>query len=57
MTPKTRLKLIAGLLALSTIYALLVSISPEFARIVAVGYIALMLTILVLIQLWKKPHG
>lgn len=57
MTPKTRLKLIVGLLALSSIYALLVGWNPELARAVAVGYIALMLTVLVLIQLWKKPHG
>lgn len=57
MTPKTRLRLIVGLLALSTIYALLVGWNPELARAVAVGYIALMLTVLVLIQLWKKPYG
>ena len=55
MTPATRGKLILGLLALSSVYAFLVGWNPELARAIAVGYIALMLTVLVLINLWKKP--
>lgn len=58
MTPATRGKLIIGLLALSSTYALLVGWDPELARAVAVGYIALMLTVLVIVNVWKKPpHG
>lgn len=55
MTPATRLKLIVGTLALSTIYALLVGWNIELARAAALGYCALMLTALVLINVWKKP--
>lgn len=56
MTPKTRLKVIAGLLILSSIYAFLVGYDPAVARTIALGYIALMLTVLVLISFWKRPH-
>lgn len=58
MTPATRGILIIGLLALSSIYALLVGWNIELARAIAAGYIALMLTVLVVINIWKKPpHG
>lgn len=58
MTPATRGKLIIGLLALSVVYALLVGWNLELARVIAVGYIALMLTVLVIVNIWKKPpHG
>lgn len=55
MTPKTRLRIVAGLLVLSSIYAWLVGYDPILARTVALGYIALMLTLLVLISCWKRP--
>lgn len=56
MTPKTRLSAVAVLLVLSSIYAVLVAQSPALARTVALGYICLMLTALVLISCWKRPH-
>lgn len=55
MTPKTRLKVIVGVLILSFVYAVLVQYSPQLARTVALGYICLMLTLLVLISCWKRP--
>lgn len=55
MTPTSRLKVVVGLLTLSTIYALLVGWNIELARAIAVGYCGLMLTALVLISCWKKP--
>lgn len=58
MTPRTRLSAIAVVLVLSAIYAFLVARSPAAARTVALGYICLLLTIIVLIQCWRKPpHG
>jgi hypothetical protein len=55
MTPETRLKAIGALLTLSTVYALLVGVSPALARTVALGYIAVTLTIIAMIICWKKP--
>lgn len=54
MTPNTRLKIVAGLLTLSFSYTYLVIWNPAVARTAALGYIALMLTLLVLIACWKK---
>jgi VIT1/CCC1 family predicted Fe2+/Mn2+ transporter len=56
VTPTTRLKLIAAVLLLSAVYAVLVAKNPAAARTIALGYIAIMLTLLVLIQYWRRPH-
>lgn len=55
MTPRTRLALIAGLIILSAGYAVLVKRDPTTAAAVASGYVALLLTLFVLINVWKSP--
>lgn len=54
MTPKTRLRLIAIMLMLSAIYAVLIVADREIAGVIAVGYIAIILTVFVLVNAWKK---
>lgn len=56
MTPRTRLKWVGILLILSFGYGVLISISPALARTVAMGYIGIMLTVLVLVEVWKAPQ-
>ena len=55
MNPTIRLRFIAGLILLSAVYALIISESPEVASAVALGYVAIVLTILVALR-WKKPY-
>jgi|tagenome__1003787_1003787.scaffolds.fasta_scaffold20513553_2 hypothetical protein len=55
MTAKTRLGWIATIIILSSAYALLVKKDPSIAGAVAVGYIALILTLFLLLNFWKKP--
>lgn len=55
MTPKTRLRVIVGLLTLSAIYAVLVGLNPDLAQTVALGYIAILLTLFTLVSCWKRP--
>lgn len=54
MGASTRLNLCIVVIVGSAIYALLVAQAPDFAEAVALGYIAVLLTILVAINLWKK---
>lgn len=55
MTANNRLWLIAGLIVFSAGYALLVKKDPELADNVWRIYIAIMLTTLVVLNVWKKP--
>lgn len=55
MTPKIRLALIAGVIVLSAAYAVLVTKNPATAAAIASGYIALLATVFILINVWKKP--
>lgn len=54
MTRKTRLSLTGLLLLVSAFYAALISQDPDFANAVMVGYIALVLTIFVVNEMWKR---
>jgi hypothetical protein len=55
MTAHNRLGVIAGLIILSAGYAVLVKKDPNLAAAVASGYVALLLTLFVVINVWKKP--
>jgi hypothetical protein len=54
MRPRTRLGWIGVLLIGSMGYTMLIAIDPELARTVGVGYIAIVLTIFVANELWRK---
>lgn len=55
MSPKIRLALVAGLIVLSAGYAVLVQRDPTTAAAVASGYVALLLTTIIFLNVWKKP--
>lgn len=55
MRPNARLLLCAIMILGSASYAVLVKKDPEIASAVALGYVALILTIFVLVQVWRKP--
>jgi hypothetical protein len=52
----TRAFLIAALIIFSAGYASLIGQDEELARTLALGYIAVVITIILLIQVWKKPN-
>lgn len=54
MNPRLRLWICAAMILLSALYAVLVSKDLELAKAAALGYIAVMLTLLVIINVWKK---
>lgn len=54
MLPNTRLILCIVVIVGSALYALLVSQDPEVASALMLGYVGIMLTILVAINVWKK---
>lgn len=55
MGPNTRLRWTGGMILVSAGYAVLVAKDPEVAQAIALGYVALLLTIFVLVGTWKKP--
>ena len=55
MTANNRLWLIAALIIISAGYALLVKKDPGIASAVASGYVALLLTAVFILNVWKKP--
>ncbi len=55
MTPKTRLVWCAVIIVGSALYGLLISYNPRVATAIMVGYIALLLTVLTVIHVWKRP--
>lgn len=55
MTPSNRLWLIAVIIIISAGYAVLVKKDPELAAAIASGYVALLATAVVLLNVWKKP--
>jgi hypothetical protein len=44
------------MIAFSAIYAVLIAKDRDLAEAAAVGYIALLLTIFVIVNTWKKHH-
>lgn len=55
MPPKLRLALCGVIIILSAAYALLVGIDVEVAKAVALGYIAVVITIFLLMNIWRRP--
>jgi len=54
MGPNTRLRLSMLMIIFSAIYAVLIAKDRDLAEVVAVGYIALLLTVFVTVNIWKK---
>lgn len=58
MGPRARLIWSAVLIVGSAVYALLIALDRSLAADIMLGYIGIVLTLLVLINMWKKgPHG
>lgn len=55
MRPSTRLWLIAGIIVLSAVYAVLVVEDRNLAAAISSGYVALLLTVTLVLNVWKKP--
>lgn len=55
MRPNARLLWVAVLILGSASYGVLVKKDPDFAQAVMLGYIGLVLSIFVLVQVWRKP--
>lgn len=55
MSSHTRLKLSAVMIVLSALFAVLVASDPQTASAISTGYVAVLLTAFVLVELWKKP--
>jgi len=54
MSPSLRLLLCGVLILISAVYAVLVAQDPAVASTVAVGYVALVVTVILIVNLWKK---
>lgn len=55
MSSSTRLKLSIVMIVLSMLFAVLIAQSPQIASAVATGYVAVLLTVILLTNVWKKP--
>jgi membrane protein YdbS with pleckstrin-like domain len=55
MSLSCRLALIASVLIGSAAYAVLVAQNPSIASAIAVGYVALLVTVITVIQIWRRP--
>ena len=55
MTLTTRLRMSVIIIVMSVVYAVLVGYDPDIASAVAVGYVAILLTIFALTNFWKRP--
>lgn len=55
MTSTTRLQVCGVILVISAAYAVLLAQDTEVASAIASGYVALLLTAIVLVNVWKKP--
>lgn len=55
MRHNTRLALAAIVIIGSAAYAVLVKKDPSLASAIAVGYVALLVTIITAIQIWRRP--
>lgn len=54
MSASLRLLLCGVLILLSAVYAVLVARDPALAAAVAAGYVALVISVFLLVTLWKK---
>lgn len=55
MRPRTRLALSLAMIIASATYGLLIVEDPNIAEAVAMGYVAVLLTVFFAVNLWKKP--
>lgn len=55
MRPNARLYLSAALIVLSATYAVMVAQNPQVASAVSSGYVAILLSVIVAVNAWKKP--
>lgn len=53
VNPRIRLRICVAVILVSAGYAVLVAKDPDFAQAVMLGYVAVLLTIFVLIEVWK----
>lgn len=56
MKPKIRLALCAAVVVGSAVYAALVTIDARLASAIGIGYVAVLLTVLSIIQIGKKTY-
>lgn len=56
MKAKTRLILCFVVIVGSALYGVLVGKDPDVASALMLGYVGVLLTIVVAIEVWKKPH-
>jgi apolipoprotein N-acyltransferase len=56
MAPRLRLFWCGVTIFGSLLYGILISINPRVASAIMLGYIAALLTIVVVVDIWKKPH-
>jgi len=56
MSPSLRLVVCGAIILFSAIYAVLVSRDPAFAAAIAVGYVAVVVTAILVINVWKKTE-
>jgi hypothetical protein len=55
MRANTRLALCGVVIIVSALYALLVTKDKQLAETVALGYIAVLLTLMFIVTVWKRP--
>lgn len=55
MRASTRLFWCGVIIIASALYGLLIVRDPEFASAIATGYVAALLTIFIIVHVWKKP--
>lgn len=55
MLPKTRLYLCGFLLVISALYASLIAVNTAVATAVALGYVAVVVTIMLALNVWRRP--
>lgn len=54
MSASYRLLLCGVLILISAVYAVLVARDPAFAAAIAAGYVAIVVTVILVANLWKK---
>jgi len=54
MSASLRLFLCGALILISTVYAVLVARDPATASAIAAGYVALVVTVIFIVNIWKK---
>lgn len=55
MTSSLRLRLCMGVVLFSLLYGVIVVTNPEVASAIAAGYVAVLLTVLIMLNVWRKP--